>query len=81
MTHGRSVIQSFSQLVCLGVKPTHGTCDQILLSVRMLSEIYCLVSVCALSDEMSGLSFVILSQYLHPAFTFHVFYSSAIFLQ
>jgi hypothetical protein len=43
---GRSVSQSVSQSVCLGIEHPSGTCNQILLPVGMLlSEICGLVSV------------------------------------
>jgi hypothetical protein len=78
--------RSVSQSVYQGIEPN------LLLVTRyyFLSE-GCFLKVIvlslwgALSDERSGLSFVILSlviyQYLHKAFTLHFFYSSTIYIQ
>jgi hypothetical protein len=61
-----------------------GTCDQILLSIRSLfSESCCPVSVgCPIWREVESVicysQSVVIYQYLHQAFTLHVFYSSAI---
>jgi hypothetical protein len=79
----RSHITIDGQSVSMSRYRAHsGTCDQILLSVwRLFSEICCVVSVGRpLWQQVVFLSLVIY-QYLHQAFTLHVFYSSAIYIQ
>jgi hypothetical protein len=64
-----------------------GTCDQILLSVRrLLSESCCRVSVGhPLWQEVGSVicqsQSIAVYQCLHQGFTFHVFYSSAVYVQ
>jgi hypothetical protein len=81
-----TVSQSVSQSVCQGIEPALGLVTRYyFLSEGCFLKVAVLSLWGALSDERSGLSFVFLSlvihQYLHKAFTFHVFYSSAIYIQ
>jgi hypothetical protein len=64
-----------------------GTCDRMLLSVRrLLSESCCLVAVWRpllweVGSVICHSQSIVIYQYLHQAFTLHVFYTSAIYIQ
>jgi hypothetical protein len=79
--------QSVSQSVSMSRHRAHsGTCDQILLSVwRLLSKSFCLVSVGRplwrqVGSVICHSQSVVIYQYLHQAFTLHMFYSSAMYI-
>jgi hypothetical protein len=84
----RSHVTILGQSVSMPRYRAHSeTCDQILLSVRRLfSESYCLVSVGRplwreVGSVICSSQSVVIYQYLHQAFTLHVFYSSVIYVQ
>jgi hypothetical protein len=80
------VSQSVSQSVCQDIDPTLGLVTKYyFLSEGCFLKFAALSLWGALSDERSGLPFVLLSlviyQYLSQTFTLHVFYSSTIHIQ
>jgi hypothetical protein len=78
----RCHVTTDGQSVCRGVEPTLG----LVTRYYSLSEGCCLVSVGRpLSREVGSAichsQSVVIYQYLHEAFTLHVFYSSSIYIQ
>jgi hypothetical protein len=78
--------QSASQSVCQDIEPTLGLVTRYyFLSEGSFLKVAVLSLWGTLSDERSGSvnchsQYVVIYQYLHQAFTLHVFYSSAIYV-